>query len=175
MPDTADYLARMREQAAGKDPLEAQAETARTLADLIANATDTELKKRPAPGKWSVGEILAHLAEDEISSAWRYRQMVEHNGIELAGFDQELWAKMGNYQARDPRESLALFRLLRSANLDLLRSLSAQQWDCFGIHTERGRITVRELAQHMVGHDTNHVEQIRKMMQTSGSKPVASS
>ncbi|HEY1579000.1 MAG TPA: DinB family protein [Terracidiphilus sp.] len=165
MPDTADYLARIREQAAGKDPLEAQAATAKTLGDLIDDATDTELKRRPSPGKWSIGEILAHLAEDEISSAWRYRQMVEHNGIELAGFDQDLWATLGNYAERIPQESLALFRLLRSANLDFLRSLSAEQWECFGIHAERGRITVRELAQHMVGHDINHVGQIRRILE----------
>lgn len=167
MPDTPDYLARIREQASGKDPLQAQKETARILTDLIATATDAQLTNRPAPGKWSIGEILAHLAEDEISSAWRYRQMVEHNGIELAGFDQDLWAKMGNYPARAPQESLALFRLLRSANLDFLRSLNAEQWECFGIHAERGRITVRELATHMAGHDANHVEQIRRILSQS--------
>lgn len=42
---------------------------------------------RPGKDKWSVAEILAHLAEDEIATAWRYRQMVDHGGIELAGFD----------------------------------------------------------------------------------------
>ena len=164
MPDTAEYLAQIREQASGKDPLRAQAETAKILADLIASATDAQLTKRPAPGKWSIGEILAHLAEDEISSAWRYRQMVEHNGIELAGFDQDMWATIGNYTDRAPQDSLALFRLLRNANLAFLRNLSPEQWDCYGIHAERGRITVRDLATHMVGHDANHVEQIRKML-----------
>lgn len=170
MPDTADYLASIRKQAfdrvqaSGNDPLQAQAETPRILAELIAGASEAQLKEHPVPGKWSVGEILAHLAEDEISSAWRYRQMVEHNGIELAGFDQELWARMGNYAGRVPQESLELFRLLRNANLDFLRSLTAEQRECFGIHTERGRITVRELATHMVGHDANHVEQIRKIL-----------
>ena len=166
MPDTADYLARIREQASGKDPLQTQAETASVLADLIAGATDAQLTKRPAPGKWSVGEILAHLAEDEISSAWRYRQMVEHNGIELAGFDQEMWARIGKYSDRAPQESLALFRLLRNANLNFLSNLSPEQWDSFGIHAERGRITVRDLATHMVGHDINHVEQIRKILKS---------
>ena len=110
------------------------------------------------------GEILAHLAEDEIATAWRYRQMVEHSGIELAGFDQDLWAKIGNYGGRDPRESLALFKLLREANLEFLRGLSAEQWNCFGIHAERGRITVMDLAVHMAGHDANHIEQIRRIL-----------
>ena len=164
MPDTPDYLLRIRQHSSGKEPLEAQAQTAEVLAELIANVPDERLTKRPSPGKWSIGEIVAHLAEDEIATAWRYRQMVEHNGVELAGFDQELWAKTGNYGGRVPRESLTLFKLLRAANLEFLRGLSAEQWECFGIHAERGRITVKELAIHMAGHDANHVEQIKRIL-----------
>jgi len=111
-----------------------------------------------------VSEILAHLAEDEIATAWRYRQMVEHNGIELAGFDQDMWARTGEYGSRVPEESLTLFRLLRAANLRFLRNLVPEQWESFGIHSERGRISVRDLALHMAGHDANHVEQIRKIL-----------
>lgn len=164
MPDTPEYLSRIREHSEGKDPLEAQAQSPGVIAELIAEIPAERLRARPAPDKWSVGEILAHLAEDEMATAWRYRQMVEHNGGGLAGFDQDIWAKMGNYAGRDPQDSLRLYRLLREANLDFLRGLSAEQWDCFGLHAERGRITVRELATHMVGHDANHVEQIRKIV-----------
>lgn len=164
MPDTPDYLARIREHASGKDPLQAQAQTANVLSELISGATQDRLTQAPQPGKWSIAEILAHLAEDEIATAWRYRQMVEHSGIELDGFDQDLWATIGNYAERDPQESLALFRLLRKANLDFLRGLNPRQWECFGIHAERGRITVRDLAAHMAGHDANHLEQVRRIL-----------
>ena len=164
MPDTAEYLARMRDYAQGKDPISLQGQTPTILAELIADAADEQLTKRPSPHKWSIGEILAHLAEDEIATAWRYRQMVEHSGIELAGFDQDMWAHLGDYVSRVPQESLMLFRLLRSANLQFLRQLATEQWECFGIHSERGRITVRELAIHMAGHDANHIEQIRRLL-----------
>ena len=164
MPDSAEYLNRIRDYAQGRDPLELQEQTAAILAGLLASASDQQLRTRPSPGKWSIAEILAHLADDEISSAWRYRQMVEHNGIELAGFDQELWARMGDYGSRTQQESLELFRLLRKANLQFLRKLTPEQWECFGIHAERGRITVRSLAAHMAGHDANHVEQIRRVL-----------
>ena len=164
MPDTAGYLARIREHASGKDALQTQAQSASVLAELIARIPNAQLTNRPAAGRWSIGEILAHLAEDEIATAWRYRQMVEHSGIELSGFDQDLWARLGNYATRSPQESLELFRLLRNANLEFLRGLSAEQMDCFGIHAERGRITVRDLATHMAGHDANHIEQIRRIL-----------
>jgi len=162
--DTADYLARIRDYAQGKDPLELQKQTPAVLAELMARASDEQLARRPSRDKWSIGEILAHLAEDEIATAWRYRQMVEHTGVELAGFDQDLWARIGDYASRAPQESLALFRLLRNANLQFLRHITPEQWECFGIHAERGRITVRDLVVHMAGHDTNHIEQIRKIL-----------
>lgn len=164
MPDTAEYLNRIRDYAQGKDPLDLQRQTPAILAALIANASDRQLTTRPSQTKWSIAEILAHLAEDEIATAWRYRQMVEHSGIALSGFDQDLWARMGDYASRVAQDSLDLFRLLRSVNLQFLQQLAPEQWECFGIHAERGRITVRDLVAHMAGHDANHVEQIRKIL-----------
>ena len=164
VPDTAEYLARIRQYSQAKDPLAQQKETPGLLSELISTASGERLKAQPSPHKWSVAEILAHLAEDEIASAWRYRQMVEHSGVELAGFDQDLWARLGDYRERSPKESLELFRLLREANLKFLQQLAPEQWDCCGIHAERGRITVRDLATHMAGHDANHIEQIRRLL-----------
>jgi len=164
MPDTPDYLARIRALAASKDPLSAQAQSPAIISKLIANIPAERLTRRPAPEKWSVAEILAHLAEDEIATAWRYRQIVEHTNIALAGFDQDLWANLGGYSTRDPHDSHALYRLLREANLQFLRALTPEQWECFGVHAERGRITVRELATHMVGHDANHIAQIQRIL-----------
>lgn len=164
MPDTSEYLARIREYAQGKDPLAAQRQAPTVLDKLLAHASDERLTIRPSADKWSIGEILAHLAEDEIATAWRYRQMVEHSGIELAGFDQDMWARIGGYSSRSPHESLTLFRLLRQANLQFLDGLTQEQWQCFGTHTERGRITVKDLAVHMAGHDANHIEQISRIL-----------
>lgn len=164
MPDSSDYLARIRELAGAGDPVVAQAHAPSAIDALMANVADERLKQRPAPDKWSVAEILAHLAEDEIATAWRYRQMVENSGVSLAGFDQDLWARLGKYSEREPQDSLALYRLLRETNVRFLKALSAEQWECFGIHAERGRISVRDLARHMVGHDLNHMEQIRKIL-----------
>lgn len=97
LPDTAEYLARIRSYTESKDPLDLQRQTPRVLAELLASATCEKLTTRPNSDKWSIAEILAHLAEDEVATAWRYRQMVEHSGTELAGFDQDLWARLGDY------------------------------------------------------------------------------
>lgn len=165
MPDTTAYLTRIRDYAQGKDPLELPKQTPTVLAELVANVSEEQIPRRPGKHKWSVGEILAHLAEDEIATAWRYRQMVEHRGLQLAGFDQDLWARVGDYASREPQESLALFRWLRNANLQFRQQITPEQQECFAIHAERGRITIRDLVVHMAGHDANHIEQVRRILE----------
>ena len=146
------------------DTLAAQRSAPVTLAQLISGVHDDVLHRRPAPGKWSVVEIIAHLAEDELSSSWRYRQMIEHDGAALLGFDQELWERLGDYASWTTRDALDMFRLLRQANVSLLSRLAPAEWERSGTHAERGRLTVRSLATHMVGHDANHFAQIQRIL-----------
>lgn len=146
------------------DTLAAQRAAPTTLSQLISGVPDEKLRRRPAPGKWSIVEIIAHLAEDEISSSWRYRQMIEHDGLPLLGFDQELWARLGDYSSWTARDALDMYRLLRLANVALLSRLTAAEWDRSGVHAERGAMTVRSLAAHMAGHDRNHIEQIQRIL-----------
>jgi hypothetical protein len=122
------------------------------------------LKQRPAKDKWSVTEILAHLAEDELVSSWRYRQMLEHQTPTLPDFDQELWASLGHYDEWSTDDAFAMFRLLREANLRMLERLTASQWERDAVHTERGLITVTALCRHMAAHDINHIEQIKRIL-----------
>lgn len=73
VPDSAEYLKQIRSYAQGKAPVELQRQMPQLLAELIAGEPIARLTTRPSPDKWSIGEILAHLAEDEIATAWRYR------------------------------------------------------------------------------------------------------
>lgn len=160
----AQYKARILGLMEGKDAIAVQRETAAKLAKLVEGSSRDQLTKRPAADKWSVSEILVHLAEAEVSCFWRYRQMVEHNGSTIIPFDQDLWYKLGDYASRDPQESLQLFRLMRDANLRLFDTLRADQWQLGGIHTERGPMTIADLARQMAGHDINHVAQVEKLV-----------
>lgn len=164
-PETAEeYRKRLAAYVEGKDPLQMQHEAPKILSQLIAGCTGQELRRRPAAGKWSVLEILAHLADDEIATSWRYRQMIEHSGKEMPSFDQDEWARLGAYSFWEANDALELFRRLREANLRMLAGLSREEWEREGQHAERGRITVRDLARHMAGHDMNHIGQIRRIL-----------
>lgn len=146
--------------------IEMQRDAPRTLASLIAGATEEILSRPPAPGKWSVRAILAHMAEDELSSSSRYRQMIEHNGATLLGFDQDEWARLGDYDSWSSREALEMFRLLREANLRMFARLTTEEWQRYGVHAERGRMTVEDLARHMAVHDAKHINQVRRCLES---------
>jgi hypothetical protein len=100
-----------------EEAIASQREAPGTLAGLIEGVSAELLGRQPAPGRWSVRAILAHMAEDELTSSWRYRQMIEHNGTTLQGFDQDEWARLGQYESWTAQEALEMFRLLREANL----------------------------------------------------------
>ncbi|MGB7553842.1 MAG: DinB family protein [Candidatus Korobacteraceae bacterium] len=164
METIADYKARILSYIEGKDPLEVQRKTPKLLADMIVSVPEKQLHERPSPDKWSVGELLAHFADAEAVNTWRYRQMIEHDGAPLPGYDQELWHKLGDYPSRRPEESLMLFRLLREANLQMFARLTPEEWQRKGIHAERGPTTVRDLVLLIAGHDLNHLAQIQKIL-----------
>ena len=165
METPIEYKARILKLMEGKDPVAVQRQTAPELEKLVAGVPAEKLSRRPTPDRWSANEVLAHLAEAEITSTWRYRQMLEHDGCSLPGFDQNLLTRLGSYASRKPEDSLTQFRLLRDANLQMFDQLTPEEWEKHGIHTERGRMTVRELAVQIAGHDINHLTQIKAILE----------
>ena len=158
------YQQRFNAYVEGRDFLAMQREFPSLLASLVQHVPAEKLTERPAPTKWSVVEIIAHLAEDELTSSWRYRQMIENPGVHLPGFDQDLWSTLGHYAQWPIADALTMFRLLREANLRMFETLTPEQWESHGVHGERGPMTVRSLARHMAAHDRNHLDQIHHLL-----------
>ena len=157
------YVGRIRGYVAGKDPMRVQAATPGRIRKLVRRLPARRLKRRPAPGKWSIAEILAHLADCELMAYYRVRMILGAPGTKIQAFDQDVWAKVGRYRERDARKSLEMFSLLREHNLALLRSLSPRQWNQYGVHQERGKETVARVAEMFAGHDLNHLKQIERL------------
>jgi hypothetical protein len=114
--------------------------------------------------KWSIAEIIAHLADVEIVASWRMRSVIAENGITIQPFDQDRWASVFRYRNRDARRSLEVFRVLRENNLNMLKEIAPEVWDHYGVHLERGRESIAHLARMFAGHDTNHVLQIERIL-----------
>jgi hypothetical protein len=160
------YTQRVLGYVEGKKPLAVQAATANKLARLINGVPLSRLRKRPAPDKWSVSEILAHLADTEIVGGFRMRLILGSPGTPVVGFDQDAWVSSGHYDKRNPRQSVEQFRTLREANLALLKSLTPEQWQHHGVHSERGVETIDRIAHMFAGHDLNHLQQIERILAT---------
>jgi len=165
MPETAQqYISRILGNLGGHNPLKVQASTPQRLERMVKRVPLAKLRKRPAPEKWSVGEILAHLADGEIVASWRMRLILGAPGTPIQAFDQNAWVEAGHYAKKDPRKSLAQFRAFREANLELFKSLTPDQWKLHGIHAERGEETIERILQMMAGHDINHLKQIERIV-----------
>jgi len=158
------YTERILGYMVGKQPLEVQASTAEKLERLIKGVPATKLRERPAAGKWSVSEIVAHLGDAEIVTGFRIRLILGAPGAPIAAYDQDSWMTSGHYEQRDPRKSVEQFRVLREANLALLESLTPEQWKHYGVHSERGQETIEHIVRMAAGHDINHLHQIEKIL-----------
>jgi len=159
-----EYIKRMLGHVEGQDPMKLQAAAPKKLEKLIKGKPASRLRKRPGPEKWSVQEILAHLADTEIAGGWRIRLILGSPGTQTLAFDQDSWVTAGHYDKRDPRKSLEQFRVLREANLALLKSLTPEQWNHFGVHSERGQETVEHIVRLFAGHDLNHIAQVERIL-----------
>ena len=158
------YTERVTGYVQGKQPLAVQAATAKKLERLVKGVSTAKLRKRPAPDKWSVSEILAHLADTEIVGSFRMRLILGAPGTPIVAFDQDAWVTSGHYAKRDPHQALQQFRVLRETNLALLKSLTPEQWKHYGMHSERGQESVEHIVKMFAGHDVNHLQQIQKIL-----------
>jgi uncharacterized damage-inducible protein DinB len=157
------YTQRILSLTSAKDALKIQQATAKKLTAAIKGVDKKKLSRRPAPGKWSINEILAHLADAEIVGSWRMRLILSQDGALIQAFDQDIWATTFRYQKADAKRSLETFRTLRENNLAMLKTVPKNLWDNHGMHAERGKETIAHIVRMFAGHDLNHLGQIEQI------------
>ena len=166
----AQYKARLFGYVGQRDPMAILRQTPSILQRLVARQSPRRLRRQPKPGKWSVAEILAHMADVEIVLAYRVRRVLAQPRAPIEAFDQDVWAAALRYRGIDPAKSLARQRELRRWNIDLLGRLTAEEWSRFGNHSERGRESVRDMVKLLAGHDRNHTGQVRAVLSSGVRK-----
>jgi len=113
-----------------------------------------------APGKWTIRQIIAHLADAEIVLAHRFRQVIAEDEPTLIWFDQDAWAGNLDYARRKPKQSLEALRRTRAENHALLKALPESAYQRAGNHTRNGRMTLLELLERGSAHTERHAQQI---------------
>jgi len=164
-PETLDqYTRRILSYADGGDPRAILRKTPVRLSRRVGAATRRRLTSRPAPGKWSVGEILSHLSEVEMLWGYRLRAVYERSGIPLVGMDQDAWARNSRYRRIDPRRALETFVALRRANVAFIDGIPRKELKRWGAHSQFGRLTLAKMISLMAGHDLNHTRQVEERL-----------
>ena len=103
--------------------------------------------------------------------------VIGENGVTIQPYDQNVWASTFDYQKRNAKRSLEVFRFLRENNLAMLKQIPPPAWENYGMHLERGKETLAHLTRMFAGHDTNHVlqvERIAKQLKSARSKSAKS-
>lgn len=133
------------------------------LLALVLTGVFGEEEDFAAPGKWSIRQIMAHLADAELVGACRLRLVVAEPNPVLTAFDQDAWTRNLDYARRKPKTSLESFRRLRSENHELLKDLPEEVYTRTGNHSESGLLTLRELVEGYAEHAEGHARQIQEI------------
>jgi hypothetical protein len=157
------YVRAILELVGDRDPIAILKETAPALSRAIAGLTASELRQPEAPGKWSITQILQHLADSEIVWAWRLRLILAQDRPPLTGYDQDAWAARLHYELADPSEAIAQFTVLRRANLALVERATTKDLARVGVHSERGEESLAHHRRLYAGHDLMHLRQIARV------------
>jgi hypothetical protein len=161
----AAYVDAILELLGKRDPMVVLRETVDALPRATAGLSLEQLRRPERPGKWSIVQILQHLADSELVGSWRFRLILAQDRPPLTGYDQDAWAERLGYEAADPSEALAVFTLLRRGNLRLLERATPADLTRVGVHAERGEESMTHLRRLYAGHDLLHLRQIERVRQ----------
>jgi hypothetical protein len=159
----SEYIAALLDLLGDRDPNTVQEELTAAVRELTADLSADELSRPEAPGKWSIIQVVEHLADQELVNAFRLRSIIAEDEPPLRGYDQDRWATKLRYGAAGLAPVLDELGTMRERNLRLYRSLSETELDRVGMHDERGPESARRLRALTAAHDLLHRRQIARI------------
>ena len=164
--DAAAYTAAILGALGDRDPLEVLRATPEAVRKAVAGLPAAVVSRPERPGKWSMGQVVQHLADAELVGAFRYRMILAHDRPAIAGYDQDRWAERLRYAESDLEGALTQFTALRAANLRLLGRTTPDERQRVGVHEERGEESVDHTMRMYAGHDLVHLRQLARIART---------
>ena len=127
----------------------------------LEGAPTAELDRRPAPTEWTAREVAHHLADSETMSTIRLRRLIAEDEPLIPAYDEKAFAHRLHYD-RPIDASLAVFAAVRTANIELLGTLTEAEWQRGGTHSEDGPYSVETWLRIYATHGHDHADQIRR-------------
>ena len=163
----SSYVKALLDLIGSRDPLGIMAELIPWLEQRLEGLPDSVLRRPEAPGKWSVVQVVQHLADSDLVMGYRIRMVLTEPQPPLPGYDQDQWAREFRYDQVPLPLALGQLRGLRAANLHLWRALTPLQLERVGQHLERGPESVSHLLRLLVAHDLVHRRQIERILSSA--------
>jgi hypothetical protein len=129
---------------------------------------DDELDARAAPGEWTPREIVHHLADSELRSAVRLRQLLAEDDPIIQGYDEVAYTERLQF-SRSVAASLAAVKAARASSGEMLELLTEQDWKRSGTHTESGAYSVETWLQVYAAHAHDHAEQLKRAREVAAA------
>jgi len=144
---------------------------------LVAGVGPEQATWRPAPGKWSVLEVVNHLHDEERDDFRRRLDLtLHHPGQEWPPIDPEGWCVERRYNERELGESLARWQAERDASLAWLHGLADPDWSKVHRHPRIGDLRAGDILLSWATHDILHARQLLKLHHAwigSGGEPYS--
>lgn len=148
----------------GRDALESIGDTPARIRQVVAGWTAAQFERSYAAGKWSVRNVLIHLAQTELALGTRVRFALAEQGYTAQPFSQDDWLPLD--ESIDAATALDVYTTLRHMNVPLFRNRSESDLDREFSHPEYGTLTVRWILNQLAGHDIHHLKQIESVAKT---------
>ena len=136
--------------------------TPEILRGLMIELTDNDVRWKPAPDRFSVAEVLAHLSHSE-SQCYRMRldRFMAETRPEFDSDDAQMYLDL--YRDACPEDAFDHFREQRAINIEFLRNLPAGAGERIALHKEFGEITLSQMLNEWALHDLGHIRQIAEL------------
>lgn len=146
-----------------QDPVRVLGDTPAALRRFLDSVPETMVGRAEAPGKWSIRDVVQHMADSELVGGFRLRMVLAHDRPRLTGYDQDLWANRLEYGNVDIRDALEQFTSVRAANVRIWGRLTPTDLTRVGIHGERGEESLERMRRLYAGHDVLHLRQLERI------------
>jgi len=158
-----DYTAAILSLVGGREPIDVLRQTPDAVRSKVAGLSESQLSAPEASGKWSMRQVVRHLADSDLVWGYRLRMVLAHDRPTITGYDQDLWADRLRYDRADLEQALQELAVLRRSNLSLLAGASAADRQRVGVHAERGEESVDHMIRMYAGHDLLHLQQLDRI------------
>jgi hypothetical protein len=163
------YVTALLDILGDRDPIEVLRETPDALRQGVRGMSEAQLSTPEGPGKWSVRQLIQHLADSELVGAFRFRMALAHDAPELPGYDQDAWARALRYEHSAIDDALGDFARLRQSNLRLLTRTTPEERLRVIPHAERGDDPLGHRIKLYAGHDLVHRRQLARIRTAAGA------